>query len=127
MMGAIRLVPWRCFLWTSLSVNDVLGAAVEKRLEVVHCGLHEARPSGPRGPGDVGRDADVLRREQRVILGRGLLREDIERGAGDLAVVERVRECVGIDQWAAARVDEECRILHLGEASGVDEVLIVRG
>ena len=56
--------------------------------------------------------------EQRVV-GDRLAREDVERGAGDLAGVERVLERGVVDELAARAVDHAHAVLHLRERLGV--------
>ncbi len=51
--------------------------------------------------------------EQRMILGRRLLGEDVERGARDLAASDRVRERRLVDDAAARAVHDPHALLHL--------------
>ena len=73
---------------------------------------------GGRGA-QVRRDDDVGVAEQRVV-GDRLAREDVERGAGDLAGVERVLERRVVDQLAARAVDDPHAVAALGERLGVE-------
>ena len=74
---------------------------------------------GGRGA-EVRRDDDVgVAVEQRVV-GDRLGREDVERGAGDLAGVERVLERLVDEQLAAGAVDDPHAVLHLRERLGVE-------
>ena len=57
----------------------------------------------------------------------GSLGEDVERGAGDVAAVERGLEVLVDDQRAAGDVDDPHAGLGLGERLGVDEALGLRG
>ena len=66
---------------------------------------------GRRGA-EVRRDDDVGVAEQRVV-GDRLAREDVERGAGDLAGVERRLERLVDDQLAAGAVDDPHAVLAL--------------
>ena len=75
---------------------------------------------GGRGA-EVRRHDHVVAAEERV-LGRGLLGEDVERGAGDLARLERGAERLEVDQLAAGAVDDAHAVLHAGERRGVDPV-----
>ena len=47
--------------------------------------------------------------------------EDVERGAGDLARPDRVRERRLVDELAARGVDDPDAVAHLRERSGVEE------
>ena len=66
------------------------------------------------------RDDDVLEPEQlaRVRLGG----EDVERGAGDLAVANGLREGALVEELAAGCVDDPDAVAHLGERRRIDEV-----
>ena len=75
---------------------------------------------GGRGP-EVRGDDDVVALEDRV-LGEGLLGEDVERRAGDLARLERRHERVEVDQLAAGAVDDPHPVAHLRDRLGVDPV-----
>jgi len=73
-----------------------------------------------------GRSAQVRRRhhllhaEQQIRFGR-LLGENVERGAGDVARLER-RLQVGLDhQPAAGAIDDEHAFFHLGDRAAVDD------
>ncbi len=74
---------------------------------------------GGRGAEVRGDDDVVVAVEQRVV-GDRLGREDVERGAGDLAGVERVLERLVDQQLAAGAVDDADAVLHLGERLGVE-------
>ena len=73
-----------------------------------------------RRGGEVRRDHDILQLEQlaRVRLGR----EDVERGAGDLAVADGLRERALVDELAPGGVDDPDAVAHLRERCGIDEV-----
>ena len=58
----------------------------------------------------------VLQLEQRA--GVRLLREDVERGRGDLARPEGFEERVLVDELAARRVHESDAVAHLREDFG---------
>ena len=78
-------------------------------------GLHAGAVLGLGGGGaEVRRDDDVGVAEQRVV-GDRLLREDVERGAGDLAAVERGLEVLVDDQRPAGDVDDAHAVLALGQ------------
>ena len=66
------------------------------------------------------------RLEDRV-LGEGLLGEDVERGAADLARLEAGEQRVEVDQLAAGAVDDPHAVLHLRDRLGVDQVRSVSG
>ncbi len=73
---------------------------------------------GGRGA-QVRRDDDVaVALEERVVRDR-LAREDVERGTGDLAGVDRVLERGVVDELAAGAVDDPDAVLHLRERLGV--------
>ena len=74
---------------------------------------------GGRGAEVRGDDDVVVAVEQRVV-GDRLGREDVERGAGDLAGVERVLERLVDEQLAAGAVDDAHAVLHLRERLGVE-------
>ena len=63
------------------------------------------------GGGEVRRDDDVVELEQRAVV--RLLREDVERGAGELAGAQRLDERLLVDQLAARGVDQARAVVHL--------------
>ncbi|EAR50516.1 hypothetical protein OG2516_09735 [Oceanicola granulosus HTCC2516] len=65
---------------------------------------------------------DVGQAEQRVLLGR-LLGEHVEGRAGDVAVLERVRQRLLVDEAAARAVDDPHALLRLGEVLAAQDVL----
>ncbi len=65
------------------------------------------------------RDDDVAVALEQRVVGDRLAREDVERGAGDLAGVERVLERRVVDELAARAVDHADAVLHLRERLGV--------
>ena len=67
------------------------------------------------------RGDEIVAAEQRV-LPRRLLDEHIDRGAGDLAAVERGGEVLLDDEPAARAVDDAHAALHLRDRRGVDDV-----
>ena len=71
-----------------------------------------------RRRGEVRRDDDVVELEQRP--GVRLAREDVERGAGDLARPERLEQRVLVDELAARGVDDPHAVAHRGERGGVE-------
>src|ERR1700675_3728661 len=73
--------------------------------------------------GGVRRDEDAGHGPQRVVGGQGLLLEDVEPGARDLAGSERFDEVVEPGRSAAPDVDEERGALHPPEARPVHEAL----
>ena len=60
--------------------------------------------------------------QQRIVGGQRLGVGDVERGAGDLPVVQRLRERLVVDDRAARRVDQDRGRLHQRERVGVDQV-----
>ena len=74
---------------------------------------------GGRGA-EVRRDHDVVVAVEQRVVGDRLGREDVERGAGDLAGVERVLERLVDEQLAAGAVDDAYAVLHLRERLGVE-------
>lgn len=71
--------------------------------------------------GAVGRDDAVGRGPERVSVGQGLGVRDVESGAADAAVVERVDKVVGHDVRAAGDVDEPGVLGHDVELGGGDD------
>ena len=71
------------------------------------------------------RDDDVVELEQRP--GVRLLREDVERGARDLARLQRRHECGLVDQLAARGVDQAHAVAHLRERVRVHASASSRG
>ena len=74
---------------------------------------------GGRGA-EVRGDHDVLVAVEQRVVGDRLGREDVERGAGDLAGVQRVLERLVDEQLAAGAVDDADAVLHLRERLGVE-------
>ena len=70
------------------------------------------------------RHDDVGEPEERARV--RLLREDVERGAGDLAALERLDERVLVDQLAAGDVDDPDAVLHPRELLAPDEAARLR-
>ena len=62
---------------------------------------------------------DIVAPEERVLL-RRLLDKHVDRGAGDLAVIERRGEILLDDQPAARAIDEPRARLQLGQRLGVE-------
>src|SRR4051794_17077512 len=95
-----------------------------------------ARVGGHRGEGRAGdaaealvgpaqrvrRDDDVVELEERVVGGRRLLLEDVDRGAGDGPVDERPMQRLLVDDRAARRVDEIGGGLHQRELARADQL-----
>ena len=80
------------------------------------------------GGGAEVRGADEVRlREERVVRGRRLDREDVQRRAAELAAVERAGERRLVDEAAAGAVDEASALLHERELPLADEVLRLIG
>ena len=77
------------------------------------------------GPGDVGRDDDVLalRLEQGVVGAHGLDRYHVGAEAGQLARAQRVHHGLLVHEGAARGVQQVGPFLHLGERCGVHQVL----
>jgi hypothetical protein len=73
----------------------------------------------------MGREHDIVEREQRVVGIDGLLLEDVERGAGDPTLTERVGERSPVHDRTTRDVDEKSRRLHQCEAPRVDQVVRV--
>src|SRR5438874_630019 len=70
------------------------------------------------------RRADEVRAlEERMIAGRRLLFEDVERGASDPAGEQRLGERLLVDEPAAGAVDDQRAGLHPGKLRGADHVL----
>ena len=67
--------------------------------------------------GEMRRDDDVVELEQRARV--RLLREDVERGARDLAGLERSDERILVDELAARGVDRAHAVAHLRERGRV--------
>ena len=74
---------------------------------------------GRRGA-QVRRHHDVVAGEDRVV-GEGLLGEDVERRAGDLARLEALDQRVEVDQLAAGAVGDADAVAHLRDRVRVDE------
>ena len=74
------------------------------------------------GRAEVRGDDDVRVAEQRVV-GDRLGAEHVQRGAGDLARVERGLEVLVDDERAAGDVEHPHAVLHLRERGGVEEAL----
>ena len=69
---------------------------------------------------------DVWMAEQRILRCR-LLDEHVERGARDMAGVERCAQRCLVDQSATRAIDDADALLHRGERLGVDDVLGLLG
>jgi hypothetical protein len=74
------------------------------------------------GGAEVRREDDILAREQRVVLGRGLALEDVERGALEPSRRERVGERELVDEATARAVHEPCAGLHREDALAREDV-----
>src|SRR5262245_30215050 len=42
------------------------------------------------------------------------------------AGLERLDHCLGVDQTATARIDQQCASFHPGQRSGIDDVMALR-
>lgn len=71
----------------------------------------------------MGADDAVLRLVQARVGGQGLLDEDVEGGAADLALVQSIGEGVLVDGRAAADVDDPGVARQQLQALGVQGVL----
>ena len=100
-------------------------AAVERRGDLLRD--DHARPvlrlAGRRR--EMRRDDDVVELEQRA--GVGLVDEDVERGAGDLARTERREQSVLVEQRAARGVHDPHAGTHRLERGGVDRAARLGG
>src|SRR5215831_15118019 len=65
---------------------------------------------------------DIVAPEQRV-LARRLVDKDVDCRPGDMAPVERLGEIVLNDEATARAVYDAHATLHLGDCSGIDQVL----
>ena len=83
--------------------------------------------SGMRRGSDVGDDEQVRRGPEAVVWWQRLRVGDIERSAGELAGVERVRERGGVDDRPPCGVDKDRGRLHPGERLAVDQVVRSEG
>src|SRR5215813_1239651 len=70
---------------------------------------------------EVRRDDHFVQPEQRIVRRHGLLLEDVERGARELARFYRVVKRPLVDQPAARRIDDAHAVLHLGEGRRADD------
>ena len=68
--------------------------------------------------GEVWRDDDIRRPEQRPVV--RLLREDVDRGARELARFEGGDERLLVDELAAGGIDEPRAVTHACDCSGID-------
>jgi hypothetical protein len=64
------------------------------------------------------RDDDAVELEKRA--GVGLAGEDVERGAGDLARLQRREQRVLVDELAPRRVDDADAVAHRAERGCVE-------
>ena len=103
--------------------DDAAGERGDDLLGRLHAGA--VLRLGGRGA-QVGRDDDVGVAEERVV-GDRLLGEDVQRGAGDLAGVDRGLEVLVDHERPAGDVDDPHAVLALGQRLGVDEALGLRG
>ena len=74
-------------------------------------------------PADMGGRDDVGVAEQRRRGGRRLFGKNVQRGAGDLARLERAGQRIDVDQLAPRTVDDPNTVFHLGEGVVVDKTL----
>ncbi|HEX5827613.1 MAG TPA: hypothetical protein VFY23_08845 [Candidatus Limnocylindrales bacterium] len=112
-LGGLRGEQWR--------VDGVPGAAAVEHLEDLFrdlLGHGDLRLLGRRT--QVRRQEGVGRTEERVVRGRRLRRVDVDAGAGDHAVAQRVREILLVDDPAAGDVQQEHAGLHPGHDVPVD-------
>ena len=75
-----------------------------------------------RGPGEMGRQYDIVELQERVVGGRGFLVEHIEPGAENLALAQHFRERRLVDDGAAARIHQDSGRLHEGQLARADHV-----
>lgn len=70
-----------------------------------------------------------MRQKSKTLVGEelgvdlGLAREDIESGRGELAILERLKECFLIDNTSTGGVDEARSLLHLDELVAAEELV----
>ena len=105
----------------------VFRVAFEEVPDVVHRHAEAGFQGFGRDSGAVRGQHDVAQEGERVVLGQGFGGEDVEAGAGDAAVGERVPERCLMDDGAAGGVDQDGGGLHQGELRGADEVRGLRG
>src|SRR6185437_17006715 len=77
--------------------------------------------------GDMRGEDNVVHAEQRIVAARRLLFQDVEPGAGDPALLQRLDQRRLVDSRPAPRVDEERATLHQTELLFLQEVLGVGG
>ena len=61
-----------------------------------------------------------------VVADAGLVLDDVQPRAADLAAFQPGHQRVRVDEGAACRVDQQHAVLHLGDGVGVDEVVVLR-
>ena len=69
------------------------------------------------------RRADDVGMAEQDVLGRRLLDEDVESGAGDVLGIQRIDQRLLVDQTAARTIDDAHALLGLGQSRRVDDVL----
>src|SRR5207247_8682744 len=89
------------------------------------CGGHRGHlaPGRARGRGDVRDDEAVVEGEEWVAGGQRLGIGDVERGAGDRAIAERVDERHRVDDRATRGVHEDGARAHPAQALRVEQAL----
>ena len=80
----------------------------------------------PRAAAHVRCEHDLVQREQ-LVADLWLELEDIQRGAGDDALVQGIDQRALVHDWSAGGVDQDCRALHRRQRPLVDQVASVGG
>src|SRR5882724_2637107 len=116
-----------CQLLIAYSVSPALVHFVQQRLaryealHVVHNEPVVAFPQPVSHGGRMGSDQDVVQRPEGRVWRQRFFMEDIQGGAGDAAVLERVEQCGFIDQWSPGNIDEVSVELHFAQPRGVHD------
>src|SRR5262245_14986228 len=95
--------------------------AGEEAVHIVNDQPVMALPKPFRYGGGVRRDQHVVDRPEGRLRGQRLLIEDVQRGAGDPSVLERLEQRRFVDQRAAGHIDQVRVRLHLLQSRRIDD------
>ena len=106
-----------------LPVDNVDRAAGEESLDVLRCRVHDALAAALRAPRHMGSDDAVFGLEQGIVGADRLGGHHVQAGEGDLAAVECVSQILFDDHLAAAVVDDDDAVFHLGDVFLPDDAV----
>src|SRR5205085_11336215 len=94
------------------SINDILRSAGKKSAHVFDRDFHQSQSRCASGPCKMRRDQAVFGSEQRMLRGRRLSSQDIQARTGDSPCIQRISQCLLVNQLSSTGVQQESGGFH---------------